>query len=65
MRPFANQLRRIFRIPHHSAVGGDGETLMELKTVETTGMVVLQAESEISSINMVNITTAAHRPENG
>lgn len=29
------------------------ETLMELKPWETTGMVVLQAESEISSINMV------------
>ena len=29
------------------------ETLMELRPWETTGMVVLQAESEISSINMV------------
>ena len=29
------------------------ETLMELKPWETTGMVVLQAESEVSSINMV------------
>ncbi len=29
------------------------ETLMELKPWESTGMVVLQAESEISSINMV------------
>ena len=29
------------------------ETLMELKPWETTGMVVLQAESGISSINMV------------
>ncbi|MCH5329862.1 MAG: 3-methyl-2-oxobutanoate dehydrogenase subunit VorB [Alistipes sp.] len=29
------------------------ETLMELKPWETTGMVVLQAESEIASINMV------------
>ncbi len=29
------------------------ETLMELKPWETTGMVVLQAESEISSVNMV------------
>ncbi len=29
------------------------ETLMELKPWETTGMTVLQAESEISSINMV------------
>lgn len=29
------------------------ETLMELKPWETTGMVVLQAESELSSINMV------------
>lgn len=29
------------------------ETLMELKPWETTGMVVLQAESEISSINML------------
>ena len=29
------------------------ETLMELKPWETTGMVVLQAESEISTINMV------------
>ena len=30
------------------------ETLMEEKPWETTGMVVLQAESEVSSINMVN-----------
>ncbi len=29
------------------------ETLMELKPWETTGMVVLQAESEVSSINML------------
>ena len=29
------------------------ETLMELKPWETTGMVVLQAESELASINMV------------
>ena len=29
------------------------ETLMELKPWETTGMVVLQAESEVASINMV------------
>lgn len=29
------------------------ETLMELKPWETTGMVVLQAESEVSAINMV------------
>ena len=29
------------------------ETLMELRPWESTGMVVLQAESEISSINMV------------
>ncbi len=29
------------------------ETLMELRPWETTGMVVLQAESEVSSINMV------------
>ena len=29
------------------------ETLMEEKPWETTGMVVLQAESEVSSINMV------------
>ena len=29
------------------------ETLMELKPWESTGMVVLQAESEIASINMV------------
>ena len=29
------------------------ETLMEMKPWETTGMVVLQAESEIASINMV------------
>lgn len=29
------------------------ETLMELKPWETTGMVVLQAESEIAAINMV------------
>lgn len=29
------------------------ETLMELKPWETTGMVVLQAESEIASINMI------------
>ncbi|MBQ5358411.1 MAG: 3-methyl-2-oxobutanoate dehydrogenase subunit beta, partial [Alistipes sp.] len=29
------------------------ETLMELKPWESTGMVVLQAESEVSSINMV------------
>ncbi len=29
------------------------ETLMELRPWETTGMVVLQAESEISSINMI------------
>ena len=32
------------------------ETLMELKPWETTGMVVLQAESEISSINMVSVS---------
>ena len=29
------------------------ETLMELRPWETTGMVVLQAESEVASINMV------------
>ena len=29
------------------------ETLAELKPWETTGMVVLQAESEVASINMV------------
>ena len=29
------------------------ETLMELRQWETTGMVVVQAESEIASINMV------------
>ena len=29
------------------------ETLMELKPWETTGMVVLQAESEVASINML------------
>ena len=29
------------------------ETLMEMKPWETTGMVVLQAESETASINMV------------
>ena len=29
------------------------ETLMELRPWESTGMVVLQAESEVSSINMV------------
>lgn len=46
------RLRRIFRVPitPQSEVM---ETLMELKPWETTGMVVLQAESEISSINMV------------
>ena len=35
------------------------ETLMELKPWESTGMVVLQAESEISSINMVYGAAAA------
>ena len=29
------------------------ETLMELRPWETTGMVVLQSESEVASVNMV------------
>ncbi len=37
------------------------ETLMELKPWETTGMVVLQAESEVASINMVYGAAATGR----
>ena len=35
------------------------ETLMELRPWETSGMVVLQAESETASINMVYVVPVA------
>ena len=41
-------LRRLLRLPYHPAVGGYG-SIMEGETPgETTGMVVLQAESGVS-----------------
>ncbi len=52
MQPSATALRRLFRIPYHPQ-SEVLETLEALMPWETSGMVVLQAESEVAAINMV------------
>ena len=49
---FAADAAMVISLPHNTTVGSI-ETLGRVASWETTGMVALQAESEIAAINMV------------